>query len=131
MNEIENAIELCKLDYELFPDDNKHLLIAIGALENKLPFMGDVQHDIFKSVLYERYRQDNKWGEQNHVLERWTGILGEEYGELCEAINETIFVDGTNGGYETMKKEAVHVAAVSIAFIEYLEKNKNQYDAGR
>lgn len=131
MNDVENAIELCKLDYELFPDDNKHLLIAIEALENELPFMGDVQRDIFKSVLYERYRQDNKWGEQNHVLERWTGILGEEYGELCEAINETIFVDCTNGGYETMKKEAVHVAAVAIAFIEYLEKNKNQYDAGR
>ena len=96
------------------------------ALENNLPFMGYVQRNIFDLVLIERYRQDNKWGEQNHVMERWATILGEEYGELCEVINETIFVDGTHGGYENMKKEAIQVAAVAIAFIEQLERNKEK-----
>lgn len=55
----------------------------------------------------------------------WTGILGEEYGELCQAINETIFYNGTDkGGYDNMRKEAIHVAAVAIAFVEYLVRWK-------
>ena len=108
--------------------------MAISALENELPFMGNTQRDVFKSVLYERYRQDNKWGYQNHALERWTSILGEEYGELCRAVNETIFENEAEfdfqtdeGGYENMKKEAIHVAAVAVAFLEFLERKKVQW----
>lgn len=37
-NKHEEAIKHCKLDYELFPDDNKHLLIAIEALEKQIAF---------------------------------------------------------------------------------------------
>lgn len=122
----EKAIEILK-EQKLFTPLGQACHVAVDALENELPFMGNTQRDVFKSVLYERYRQDNKWGYQNHALERWATILGEEYGEFCKAINETIFIDGTNGGYAIMKKEAIHVAAVAIAFIEHLEKNKMQY----
>ena len=83
-----------------------------------------IQDKVIQDILTERQRQDKKWGEQNHPPQFWTGILGEEFGELCEAINETVFDNGTDkGGYENMKKEAIHVAAVAVGFLECLERN--------
>lgn len=79
-------------------------------------------------ILAERNRQDLKWGEQNHVMEKWVPILGEEFGELCEAINETIFENGSDkGGYENIRKEAIHVAAVAVGFLECIERNKENF----
>lgn len=90
-----------------------------------------IQSMILKDIVKERQRQDSIWGEQNHRIEFWTGILGEEFGELCEAINETVFDNGPEkrekGGYENMKKEAIHVAAVAIGFLECLERNKETW----
>lgn len=73
-------------------------------------------------LLAERQRQDEKWGDQsgNHPFE-WMSILGEEFGELCEAVNETCFGNATNpekGGHEKMLTEASHVAAVAVAIME-------------
>jgi len=80
-------------------------------------------------VISERAKQDEKWGEQNHYPQFWLGILGEEFGELCQAVNETVFDNGTNlGGYENMRKEAVQVAAVALAFIECLDRNKEKWE---
>jgi hypothetical protein len=85
----------------------------------------DIQKSVIDAVIAERERQDKKWGEQNHYPQMWTGILGEEYGEFCQAVNETVFSNGTDkGGYENMKKEAIHTAAVAIGFLECLERNK-------
>lgn len=86
--------------------------------------------NIISAILKERERQDLKWGEQNHALEKWTGILGEEYGELCQAINETIFDNGeyeTKGGYKNVRNEAIQVAAVALQFLECIERNKNKW----
>jgi NTP pyrophosphatase (non-canonical NTP hydrolase) len=76
----------------------------------------------------ERNRQDAKWGDQsgNHPFE-WMSILGEEYGELCEAVNETFFQNGDKperGGLDKIRKEAVQVAAVAVAIIEAIEKQE-------
>ncbi|MFR9710764.1 MazG-like family protein [Paenibacillus sp. MB22_1] len=79
-----------------------------------------------QDVLTERARQDAKWGQQDHEPMAWMGILGEEFGELCEAVNETYFNNGpearAKGGYENMRTEAVQVAAVAISFIEALDR---------
>jgi NTP pyrophosphatase (non-canonical NTP hydrolase) len=78
------------------------------------------------SVIAERARQDAKWGQQNHDPVYWLGILGEEFGELCQAINETVFDNGpeerAKGGYANMRAEAVQVAAVAVAFVEMLDR---------
>lgn len=47
-----------------------------------------MQRRIIEKVLEERSRQDKKWGEQNHSAPVWGMIIGEEYGEMCQAINE-------------------------------------------
>lgn len=75
-------------------------------------------------VKAERQRQDTLWGDksENHPFE-WISILGEEYGELCEAVNETYFKNGTHperGGYEKIIREATQVAAVAVAIIEVM-----------
>lgn len=88
-----------------------------------------IQDNIIQDIIKERQRQDKKWGEQNHEPQLWTGILGEEYGELCEAINETVLynIPTVKGGYENMRTEAIHVAAVAIGFLECLERNKEKW----
>jgi hypothetical protein len=86
--------------------------------------MTEIQKQAFEIVRKERDRQDSKWGEQNHFVDKWTGIIGEEFGELCEAINETVFDNGSDkGGYENMMKEASHVAATAIGLMECLLRN--------
>lgn len=99
--------------------------------ESSLRPATSIQNDVIKAVLAERQRQDKKWGEQNHPPQFWTGILGEEFGELCQAINETVFDNGEEerkkGGYENMYREAIHVAAVAVGFLECLERNRGYY----
>lgn len=62
----------------------------------------------------EVYRQDCKWGEQNHDDEVWLAILMEEVGELAEAVLHKRF-----GGpaAEHVEAEAVQVAAVAMQMV--------------
>lgn len=81
-------------------------------------------------VKAERQRQYALWGDQseNHPFE-WMSILGEEYGELCEAVNETYFKNGTHlerGGHEKIICEATQVAAVAVALIESIKKQADK-----
>jgi hypothetical protein len=86
----------------------------------------EIQQKVIDMIRAERDRQDKKWGVQRHDLPVWATILGEEYGELCQAINETIFDNGPEarlkGGYANVKKEAIQVAAVAVALVEMLER---------
>lgn len=91
-------------------------------------FNDSTQRAAILRVLAERNRQDCKWGEQNHPIEKWVPILGEEFGELCEAINETVFDNNSDkGGYENVRNEAIHVAAVAVGFLECIERNKASF----
>ena len=74
-------------------------------------------HAIYR-VRDERLRQDEKWGEQNHSPEVWIRILGEEFGEVCAAANESELVD--------YKHELIQVAAVAVAAVESLERQVRQ-----
>ena len=80
----------------------------------------------------ERNRQDEKWGEQNHPPQFWSGILGEEFGEYCQAVNETVFNNGPTerekGGFDNMMKELSHVAAVAVGAMECLLRSKEASD---
>lgn len=72
-------------------------------------------------VLIERQNQDKKWGVQNHGPFIWLGILGEEFGEVCEAALEHKF-----GGYRNVDKlraEAIQVAAVAVALVQCIDRS--------
>jgi hypothetical protein len=71
---------------------------------------------------HERIRQMGLWGDQshNHPYE-WMSILGEEFGELCEAVNETCAHNPRHperGGIEAIRREATQVMAVACAIVE-------------
>lgn len=81
-----------------------------------------------EAVTEERKKQVEKWGadSDNHPFE-WMSILGEEFGELCEAVNETCFKRGAHperGGQDKIIKEASQVAAVAVAIIESAMRQK-------
>lgn len=82
--------------------------------------------EILDLVVQERQRQLESWGDQSNTpLFEWMSILGEEYGELCEAVNETCFQHPKHpdrGGRENIIKEAVQVAAVAIAIAEAVQR---------
>ena len=68
------------------------------------------------AILDERIKQEKQWGRQNHDPLFWLAILVEEVGELS---TEVLHVN-----LSEMRKEAVQVAAVSLAFIESLDRQQ-------
>lgn len=70
--------------------------------------------DFDKLVAQERWRQDAKWGVQNHHPEKWTVILMEEVGELSKEILED---------HATFEDELIQVAAVAKAMWESGRRN--------
>lgn len=74
-------------------------------------------------VLERRRMQDAKWGEQNHNPYIYLAILVEEVGELAQAILQTQF-GGDKGGWILIRHEAVDVAAVGLALLECLDRDK-------
>ena len=81
------------------------------------------QQKIISDVITERKRQDEKWGEQNHDNFVWSSIIGEEYGELCKAINEY----GFNPTPETrldIYTEAIQTMASCMAMLECIGRGK-------
>lgn len=79
--------------------------------------------DALLSVMAERIRQDELWGEQNHDPFEYLTILGEEFGETCQAALETKY-GGDHGGLAKLRNEAVQTAAVALAIVECLDRHK-------
>jgi NTP pyrophosphatase (non-canonical NTP hydrolase) len=80
-----------------------------------------------RDVLAERKRQDAKWGEQNHDPFTYLTILGEEYGETCQAALHARFSVGSAGNKqltEHLRMEAVQTAAVALAIVECIDRKK-------
>ena len=84
---------------------------------------------VFAEVAAERRRQIVLYGDQSgRPLRDWTGIIGEEFGELCEAICETTMDNARHperGGRENILREACHVAAVAVQLMEILLNEDN------
>ena len=76
------------------------------------------KEDIVQLILSERNKQDVKWGEQNHDIYKWLAILGEEVGEVNKAALED--------QYDEVIDELIQIAAVSVAMIESLDRNRKK-----
>lgn len=74
-----------------------------------------------RDVLAERKRQDAKWGEQNHDPFTYLTILTEEVGETAQAALSMRFGSGDPAH---LREEAVQVAAVALAIVECLDRQK-------
>jgi hypothetical protein len=100
-----------------------HLLAERSLLAQRPNIGGYYPTEALFSILQERLAQDAKWGEQNHDPFLYLTILGEEYGELCNAALETRF-GGDNGGLDNLRTEAVQTAAVAMAVVECLDRRQ-------
>ena len=89
------------------------------------------QEEALALITNERKRQDGLWGTSQYKdFFEFITCLGEEYGELCEALNETCFPNKVKrpekGGHHNILKEATHVAAVCVKIMEgLLDPNSN------
>ncbi|WP_051590892.1 MazG-like family protein [Bacillus sp. UNC438CL73TsuS30] len=83
-------------------------------------------------VFYERLRQNDLWGLQRHNWGKWLGILGEEFGEVCQAINKIHFPkDAKPTDASNLYEELIHVAAVASAIAEHVleERERDEEEA--
>lgn len=76
-------------------------------------------NNVLCEVRDERARQDDKWGEQNHDPFLYLTILGEEFGEACQA---ALHMRYGGPAAEKLRKELVQTAAVAVAAIECLDR---------
>lgn len=78
---------------------------------------------LYREVEAERLRQEWKWGIQHHGRFEWASILGEEYGEVCQAGNE--------GDIAQQRKELIECAAVCLAWAEDIDMGPRQKFMGK
>ncbi len=83
---------------------------------------------VIADVLKERDRQDKKWGEQNHNAYKWSAIIGEEYGEMCKAINEFGF-NPTEKNEHEIYMETIQTMACCMAMLECMDRLRNRRTA--
>lgn len=79
------------------------------------------QKKIIEKVLEERQRQDEKWWITDHPDPTWGMIIGEEYGEMCKAINEFMF-NPSRKTEDDIYKEAIQIMASCMAMLERIER---------
>lgn len=79
--------------------------------------VAEIRAEILTQVDHERDRQDDKWGGVPGIDRRddhtYAAVLGEEFGEVCQAWLER--------DTAALRKELVQTAAVAVAWIEELD----------
>jgi hypothetical protein len=102
----------------------------IAAFQNFLAAQ-PLMRAILKDVADERYAQLEKWGVQRHEnAGYWLSILGEEFGEVCEAAGPVMGL-GTRkeSDADDLYTELIQVAAVAIAWAEQLAEGGRGYES--
>lgn len=79
---------------------------------------------VLGEVTTERFKQEEKWGQQNHGDFKWLTILGEEVGEACEAALKSSIQTASLFHRIQLRDELIQVAAVAVAHIEALDRKK-------
>jgi len=87
--------------------------------------MSESQEQNIRAIQRERKRQDKKWGVQNHEPELWLVILGEEYGEACQAALADMFgrKNQVEKKHSQLRIEIEQVAAVALAMLEWMDRS--------
>lgn len=81
-----------------------------------------------EDVIAERFRQNEKWGEQNYGDFTFLAILVEEVGEFAKAALHLQF-----GGPEAAhtREEMIHCAAVALQIVEAIDRRTAQAESWR
>ncbi len=79
--------------------------------------------NVFELIKKERFKQNEKWGIQDHDNFSWLAILTEEVGEVAQAALHDVFGGKAKG---TLDIELVHVVAVGVQWMECLLRNQRK-----
>ncbi|MBO1515584.1 hypothetical protein [Metabacillus bambusae] len=83
---------------------------------------------VLSDVDLERARQDSLWGKQRHQYGTWLAILGEEHGEVCQAIQSKIgLISSKETDSDNLYIELIHLAAVAVAIAEQVREEESEY----
>jgi NTP pyrophosphatase (non-canonical NTP hydrolase) len=92
------------------PVDYKELNLEITSL-------------VLSDVTIERINQFEQWGNQEHTWGEWLAILGEEFGEVCQAIQTLMGLISTKPtDAADLYKELIQLAAVAVQIAEIIRK---------
>lgn len=81
--------------------------------------------DVNKAVMRERQRQNGLWGFQRHDIGTWLSILGEEWGEVCQAAQGRLGLKSVKEtDADNLYEELIHVAAVASAIAEQIKEEE-------
>lgn len=79
-------------------------------------------------VLIELLHQQDKWGEQNHGIDRWTIVELEELGEVAQAsLKMREDPDHRNAHFTELLNEWANVAAVAITAYASLLRQERRF----
>lgn len=82
--------------------------------------------NILTDIDKERNRQDEMWGRQRHTLGDWLMILGEEFGEVCQAMQKSKSW-GKDSDANDLYEELIHLAAVSVEIAEQVREERERH----
>ena len=101
---------------------------AAAAIANlSMVHHNDLTGLVLADVDDERSRQEEKWGVQRHDLGIWLSILGEEYGEVCEAVQTYLgLVSSKPSDAHDLYTELIQLAAVAVAMAEQVREESTQ-----
>lgn len=99
-----------------------------GTAIGELSYIMDKCAPLFKEIAYERLRQIDEFGNQQHGLTVWGAILGEEVGEVNNAVLQLEFgvveLNRRMRALKHLRNELVQVAAVCVAWCESLDERE-------
>lgn len=84
-----------------------------------------LREHVLRDINIERDRQNAKWGRQRHSDGDWLKILGEEFGEVCQAMQmESGWSKDSDASNQYA--ELIQLAAVATAMAEQLLEEKSR-----
>jgi NTP pyrophosphatase (non-canonical NTP hydrolase) len=86
---------------------SKKTVEAMDRLLKEFPAIAEL-------IQNERIRQINKWGDDAHNYDKFCRIMGEEFGEICRAVEDH--------DLDNVVDECVQVAAVCVRMIQCIQR---------
>lgn len=99
----------------------------LGAKEKKYITKDLERLAIRNRIMLEVEKQEQQWGEEKDLSPfQWISLIGEEFGETVQAVNDVYFNISEKRKTEDIKTEAYQTIALLFRFIEFLTEQKNK-----
>ena len=99
----------------------------LGAKEKKYTAKDLERLAIRNRIMLEVEKQEQQWGEEKDLSSfQWISLIGEEFGETVQAVNDVYLNISEKRKTEDIKTEAYQTIALLFRFIEFLTEQKNK-----